>query len=135
MQNVLEFLQWTIDKQEFDEMIATKKESAPGPVGIPHGIYRCAGGLGSRFLFNAHKCVVEGGSVPTHFAASRTVFIPESSTVDDNSLMVRSPDALRPLTLCNCDCKIITTAMCFGLQRYSTWCTPTRLSDVSPPDK
>ena len=46
-----------------------------------------------------------------------------NSTVDDNGLLiVRSPDALRPLTLCNCDCKIITTAICFGLHRYSIWC-------------
>ena len=32
---------------------------------------------------------------------------------------MRSPDALRPLTMCNCDCKILTTAICRGLQ----WCT------------
>ena len=29
---------------------------------------------------------------------------------------MRSPDASRPLTLCNCDCKIITTVICFGLR-------------------
>ena len=39
---------------------------------------KCAGGLGSHFLFNAYRSVVEGGSVSTHFAASRTVFIPKS---------------------------------------------------------
>ena len=61
-----------MDKQEFDEMIATKKESAPGPDGVPYGIYRCAGGLGFRFLFNAYRIVVEGGSVLPCFASSRT---------------------------------------------------------------
>ena len=30
---------------------------------------------------------------------------------EDNGLIVRSLDALRPLTLCNCDCKIITNDM------------------------
>ena len=35
---------------------------------------------------------------------------------------MRSPDALRPLTLCNCDCKIITMATCFGRHRYSIRC-------------
>ena len=44
---------------------------------------------------------MDGGSVSTHFAASRTVVISKSSTVDDNGLIVRSPDALRPLTLCD----------------------------------
>ena len=59
-ETILEFVhkapedtQLTIDKREFDDMIATKKESAPGPDGIPYSIYKCAGGLGSRFLFSA----------------------------------------------------------------------------------
>ena len=52
-------------------------------------------------LNDAFQRVLEGGAVPTHFAASRTRFIPKSSTVDDNGLIVRSSDALRPLTLCN----------------------------------
>ena len=39
-----------IDQREFDEMIATKKESAFAPDGIPYSIFRW---LGSHFLFNA----------------------------------------------------------------------------------
>ena len=33
----------------------------------------------------------------------------------------RAPKTLRFLTLCNCDCKVIT-AVCFGLRRYSIEC-------------
>ena len=62
-------------------MLATKKESAPGP-----GI-RCGEGFGSQLLFNAYRYVVEGGSIPSRFAASSTVFIPKSSSVDDNNLI------------------------------------------------
>ena len=79
-------VKWEIDRREFDEMIATEKESAPGPDGVPNGICRCAGGLRFNFLFNAYKRALEGGVVPTHFAASRTIFIPKSSNVDDNGL-------------------------------------------------
>ena len=35
-------IRWTIDLAEFDELIALKKDSAPGPDGIPYGVYRCA---------------------------------------------------------------------------------------------
>ena len=56
---------------DFDEMSATKKESVPGPDGIPYGIFRCVGGLESQFLFDAYKFVVECGSVLSRFAASR----------------------------------------------------------------
>ena len=63
----------------------------------------CAGGLESTILFKVQKHVLTGGLVPLQFAAGRTVFIPNSIVVDDNGFIVRSPDALRPLTLCQ-DC-------------------------------
>ena len=100
-----------IDKHEFDEMMDSKKESAPGPDGIPYSRYRCAGGLGSQFLFHAFKHVLDGGAIRAQFAAIRTVFIPNFSDVDDNGLIMKSPDALRPLTLCDCDRKIISTTL------------------------
>ena len=44
-------INWPIDQAEFDDLLALKKGSAPGPDGIPYGAYRCAGGLGSQFFF------------------------------------------------------------------------------------
>ena len=82
----------------------------------------CAGGLGSQVLFNAYKHVLEGGTIPALFVESGTVFIPTSSDIHNNGRIVRSPEALRPLTLCNCDCKILTTAICRGLHCYTTQC-------------
>ena len=41
-------IRWTVDRIEFDELTAMKKDS--GADGIPYGAYRCAGGLGSQFL-------------------------------------------------------------------------------------
>ena len=108
-----------IDSNECDELMATKKESAPDPDGIPYSLNRCAGGLGSSFYLRFIQHIFAGGLVPFQFAAGRTVFIPKSSEVDNNGFMMRSPDALRPLTLCNCDCKILTTAICRGLQWYT----------------
>ena len=63
-----------------------------------------------------------GGLASALYAASRTVFIPKSSDVDNNGLIVRSLEALRPLTLCNCDCKILPAAICRGLQWYTMRC-------------
>ena len=47
---------------------------------------------------------------------------PKSSEVDAQGLIIRSPEALRPLTLCRCDREVITAAMCSGLRRYSIEC-------------
>ena len=51
VQKALDDIRWVIDKNEFDELMATKKESVPGPDGIPYSFHMCAGGLGSRILF------------------------------------------------------------------------------------
>ena len=59
--------------------------------------HRSAGGIGSPSLFDAYEQIVEEGKVPALFAARKTLFIPTSSTVDDQGRIVRSPDALRPL--------------------------------------
>ena len=128
-QNILRYVQkapddirWEVDKSEFDELMATKKESAPGLDGIPYSFYRCAGALGSQVLFNAYTPVLEGGTIPALLAESRTLFIPKSSEVDNNGRIVRSPESLRPLTWCNCDCKILTTAICGSLRWYTMRC-------------
>ena len=51
VQQALDIIRWTIGQTEFDDLLALKKDSAPVPAGIPYGVYRCAGSLGSKFLF------------------------------------------------------------------------------------
>ena len=114
VQQALDDINWTIDQAEFDDLLSLKKDSAPGRDGISYGVYRCAGGLGSKF-----QAVLEGSNIPDCFAESRTVFIPKTSDTDDLGRIIRSPDALRPLTLCNCDCMILTSAICRGLHWYT----------------
>ena len=43
VQKTPEDVQWEIDKREIDEMISTKKESAPGPDGIPYSYLQMCG--------------------------------------------------------------------------------------------
>ena len=47
---------------------------------------------------------------------------PTSTTVDERGRIMRPPDALRPLSLCNCDCNVLATAICFGLRQHSIAC-------------
>ena len=53
VQKALDDFRWVINKKEFDELMATKKESAPGPDGIPYSLHRCAGRLGSQFFLQS----------------------------------------------------------------------------------
>ena len=84
-------------------------------------------------LSHAYQAVLEGRNILDCFAESRTVLIPKTFDTDDLGRIIRSPDALRPLTLCNCDCKLLTSAVCRGLHWYtmqclhlSQWCISTR---------
>ena len=43
VQQALDDIRWTVDKTEFDDLLAMRKDSALGPDGIPYGAYRCAG--------------------------------------------------------------------------------------------
>ena len=57
-------IRWEIDKNEFDELMATTKESAPGSDEISQSLYRCAGGLGSTLFFKVYQHILAGGPVP-----------------------------------------------------------------------
>ena len=46
-------ISWTIDRAEFDELIALKKDSAPALLEFLMVSTKCAGGLGSQFLYHA----------------------------------------------------------------------------------
>ena len=48
---------WEVNREEFEEPLATKRESAPDPDGLPYGAFRCAGGIGTRFLQRASQQV------------------------------------------------------------------------------
>ena len=41
-------IRWEIDRNEFDELMAAKIESAPGPDGIPYSLYRCVSSFSKR---------------------------------------------------------------------------------------
>ena len=118
VQPSLRDLTWTVGLDEFEELLASKRESAPGPDGSPNSVYRSAGGIGAKFLFATYLATLQGKALPVGSGASRIVFIPKTSEANAQGLLIRSPESLRPLTLCNCDCKILAAAMCSGLQRY-----------------
>ena len=101
---------WTMSEEDFCTMLARKRELAPSQDGLPYIIYRCAGGIEAKLLFKTYGTLVAGGRPPDGCTASRTVFIPRSCEVHEQGRIVGSPGALLPLTLCNCVCKVITTA-------------------------
>ena len=128
-ETILEYVQkapddvkWEIDKREFDEMIATKKKN---PL-LDQMVFQMVS-AGVRVGWGSTSCsmlinVCLSGAVPTHLLQAGPFSFPSPPMSTTMVFIVRPPDAFRPLTLCNCDCKIMTTAICFGLHWYSIRC-------------
>ena len=74
-------------------------------------VNRSAGGIGAKFLCVAYEAVLVEAARPAGFLFTNA-----------QGLWSRTPEALRPLTLCNCDCKVVTSAMCAGLRKCSVEC-------------
>ena len=117
--------QWLVyAKKNFVPMLAAEHGS-PGFDGTPSSVYTCLGGTGADLLFATCFKLLDGVCPPSDFVESKTVFIPTSTAVDERGRIIcPSPprDALRQLTLCNCDCNVLATAICFGLRQYCIAC-------------
>ena len=131
MQQAPDDISWTLDQAEFDDFLALKKVSAPGPDGIPAvsaGVLVVWVRSSSLMLT---KLFWKEVPFPDCFAERRTVFIPKTSDIDDHGRIIRSPDALRSLTMCNCDCKLLTSAICRGPHWYTMRCIHTSQRCIS----
>ena len=122
-ETILEYVQkapddihWEIDKREFDEMIAAKKESSPGPDGFQKVSTGVRVGWGLTSCLTLLNVCMRVALCPYASLRAGPFSFPKSY-------------AVRPLTLCDCDCKIITTAICFGLHRYSIRCIHRQMTD------
>ena len=69
-------VRWSIELGEFQVLLASKRESAPGADGLPSSVYSSAGGIGAKVLFAAYQACLQGTALPAGFGASRTVFNP-----------------------------------------------------------
>ena len=75
MQPAIDDIEWEVNREEFEEPLVTKRESAPDPGGLPCA-FRCAGGIGTHFVFEAYQHLLHGRHTPEGFAASKNVLIP-----------------------------------------------------------
>ena len=118
VQQALDGINRTIDQSEFDDLFAFEGRLGSWPWRIslwcPTDVLV---GLGSKFLFNADQSCLGGKYNSWLFLLK----VGPSLSLRLLILMIffRSPGALRPLTLCNCDCKLLTSAICRGLHWYS----------------
>ena len=94
-------MNWTIAFSAFEEMLE----------GLPCRVYRSAGGIGAKFLFVLTKQFCWGRSPGWYRSVPHCVH-PKNGDTNAQGLLIRTPEALRLLTLCNFDGKIIFSLLC-----------------------
>ncbi len=93
----------TID--ELYKALKTCKDSSPGPDGIPYSIYKKYWNVTERIILEAWKYTIETQKLPPSHHESIITLLPKEGkdTTDIKNW--------RPITLSNCDSKIITKAL------------------------
>jgi hypothetical protein len=94
-----------LNLNELKVALFSTKESLPGPDGIPYSIYKRYWTFIGPIILKAWKYSVEMGSIPRSHPESVITLLPKEGKD------VREIKNWRPITLSNCDAKIITKAL------------------------
>lgn len=119
VQAVPDGMEWAVAAQDFVESIRNRKPSAPGPDGLPYSIYLLCDAAGATVLYDLYCDILAGGTPPDDFLDALMVFIPKGSAASDGTIVARTPDNVRPLSLSNTDCKLVTNAIAAPMNRVA----------------
>ena len=93
--------------QDYENFISCPKLSFPGPDGIPFIAYKAAGTISAVVLEEVGGELRSGRAIGYDFNFSSLVFAPKGERNSDSVEVVRKASETRPISLQNCDRKII----------------------------
>jgi hypothetical protein len=103
--NHKEFMEKDINLDELKKALWTCKDSSPGPDGIPYSVYKKLWSITGPIILNSWLYSLQIGTLPpSHLESAITLLPKEGKDVGDIKNW-------RPITLSNCDAKIITKAI------------------------
>jgi hypothetical protein len=98
-------LEKDITLEELSSTVKGCKESAPGPDGITYKIYKELWGIIGKYIVESWNYSIKSGNLPPSHKESALTLLPKEGKD------LRSIKNWRPITLTNCDSKIITKAL------------------------
>jgi exonuclease III len=107
----MNFLETDLSLVDLQKAILTCKESAPGPDGIPYLIYKKYWKIMGPIILEAWLYSVKTGNMPQSHLESMITLLPKEGK-DGNDIK-----NWRPITLSNCDSKIITKALAMKISK------------------
>jgi exonuclease III len=107
-----EFLDKEIKLEELGRTLKDCKESAPGPDGITYNIYKELWEMVGPIILNSWNFSVETGIMPPSHLESTLTLLPKEGK---DSKEIKN---WRPITLSNCDAKIITKTLANRMSKH-----------------
>lgn len=101
-----------ITVEELRLTLNNMKDSAPGPDGIPYSVYKRLWPILGQFIIDAWNFSLTTGSLPPSYSESALTLLPK---VGKNLEEIKN---WRPITLTNCDQKIITKALANRMAKH-----------------
>ena len=101
-----------ISMEELRITLKSMKDSAPGPDGIPYSVYKKLWPILGMYIVDAWKYSVITGKLPPSYSESALTLLPKSGK---NLEDIKN---WRPITLTNCDQKIITKALANRMAKF-----------------
>jgi hypothetical protein len=103
--NHKEYMEKDINLDELKKALWTCKDSSPGPDGIPYSVYKKLCSITGPIILNSWLYSLQIGTLPpSHLESAITLLPKEGKDAGDIKNW-------RPITLSNCDAKIITKAI------------------------
>ncbi len=100
-----QYLDNNLTLAELTAALKTCKNSSPGPDGIPYDVYKSLWHIAGPIIYNSWNYTVESKTLPpSHFESIITLLPKDGKDAKDIKNW-------RPITLSNCDSKIITKAL------------------------
>ena len=121
-----DFADWKVRRKDIKKAIRCSNNSSPGPDAIPFGAWRAMGDFGINVLWDAYEVTEEEDAEATFVAAyedeaeigqhnfnlSSLACLPKEPTGEDPVKgAYYKPQSTRPLSIVNCDNRLIASAM------------------------
>jgi endonuclease/exonuclease/phosphatase family metal-dependent hydrolase len=102
---------WDINKELVASVLKSRRNTAPGPDGVPICCWQAAGDFGVAVLWALVEQIMLGTAPPKDFGDSLLTFLAKGSDDPELGIGTRTCSETRPISLINCDAKVVTLVL------------------------
>ncbi|CAK0884647.1 unnamed protein product [Prorocentrum cordatum] len=107
-----------VSAEQFNTIVEQAAAAAAWPDGIPYSSWRASGDIGKKVLYDLYLHLMQQGTLPGRFNECTAAFLPKGSALLGHE-SARQPASTRPLSLSNCDNKLLSSAIAVPIAKVA----------------